>query len=126
MTMQFFKPPSFKRLALLLLVGVPVLSWAVVKPLRVIAPTLAGVSCPNAQVCVDDLSRLEEATALRDAAVGFVSERLGPLPPDARVVFCATETCADAFGLGRRSAVTVGGQGTVIGPRAWKHVLRAA
>src|SRR5205085_647089 len=37
-----------------------------------------------------------------------------------RIVFCSTQACADSFGLGARSAVTLGTFGTVIGPRAWQ------
>jgi hypothetical protein len=36
------------------------------------------------------------------------------------VTFCSSQACADYFGLGARSAVTLGTIGTVIGPRAWK------
>jgi hypothetical protein len=36
------------------------------------------------------------------------------------VVFCAQAACAEQFGLGTRSAVTVGTVGTVIGPKAWQ------
>jgi hypothetical protein len=40
-------------------------------------------------------------------------------------VFCSTQACADSFGLGDRSAVTVGTVGTVIGPHAWApHYVR--
>ena len=52
--------------------------------------------------------------------VAFVSRAISPLEGAPRVVFCSTQTCADRFGLGARSAVTVGTVGTVIGPHAWK------
>jgi hypothetical protein len=117
---HFFKLPSLRRLALLLLLVVPVASWFVVKPVRVVAPTLAGVTCPTAQICLDDASQLAAATALLAEAQGFVATRLAPLRKAPRVVFCSTVACADAFGLGARSAVSVGTLGTVIGPRAWK------
>lgn len=121
MTVQhFFKLPSLQRLALLLLLVVPVASWFVVKPVRVVAPTLAGVTCPTAQICLDDASQLGGATALLAEAQGFVAIRLAPLRKAPRVVFCSTAACAETFGLGARSAVTVGTLGTVIGPRAWK------
>ena len=114
---------SWTRLLFLLLVVVPVASWFVVKPVRVIAPTWAGVSCPTANVCVDDPARLEEARALYEEAEAFVSAnvyQMGRLP---RVVFCSSEACAQGFGLGPRAAVTVGTFGTVIGPRAWTPYL---
>jgi hypothetical protein len=113
--------PSMKRIAMLLVFAVPVMSWAIVKPVRVIAPELAGVvSCTAAPVCVDDTSKLTEASGLYSEANAFVAARFGVFLHQPRVVFCSTQACADAFGLGARSAVTVGTIGTVIGPRAWK------
>ena len=119
-TPHFFKLPSLRRLTLLLVLVVPVASWFVVRPVRVVAPSLAGVTCPTAQICLDDASQLAAATALLAEAQGFVAARLAPLRKTPRVVFCSTATCAEAFGLGARSAVTIGTLGTVIGPRAWK------
>ena len=117
--------PSARRLALLLLVVVPVAAWFAVRPVRVAAPTLAGVSCPGALICLDDLSRLAEAEQLYSDGLAFVSAAVSPLAGTPRVIFCSTEACANSFGLGARSAVTVGAVGTVIGPRAWKpHYLR--
>jgi len=114
------KKPSLLRWALLLGVVVPVASWALVRPVRVIAPTLAGVSCPTAYVCVDDMAQLTQATALYQEANAFVTSHLQALQGEPRVIFCATQGCAESFGLGDRSAVTLGTIGTVIGPRAWK------
>lgn len=113
--------PSFKRLALLLFVIVPIASWALVKPIRVVLPLLAGATCPTAQVCIDDVSQLAAASALYVEAQAFVAQTLNPLRGEPRVIFCSTQACADAFGLGARSAVTVGTIGTVIGPHAWKN-----
>jgi hypothetical protein len=117
---QFFKAPSLARLGLIVFVIVPLASWALVKPMRVIAPGLAGVACSSAQICTDDVSQLAIASGLSAEAQSFVSHHVGPLRAEPRVIFCATQSCADTFGLGARSAVTVGTVGTVIGPRAWK------
>lgn len=90
--------PRLQRLAFLVCVVIPALAWALVKPLRVVAPQLNGVRCID-QLCTDDLSRLAEAQSLDREANAFLVAR---------------------FGLGARSAVTVGRTGTVIGPNAWK------
>jgi hypothetical protein len=111
---------SIKRLALLLFVVAPVAAWALVKPVRVIAPELVGISCNHTSVCVEETSTREVATKLYAEGTAFVSQSIAPLAGAPRVVFCSTEACASAFGLGARSAVTVGTFGTVIGPRAWK------
>lgn len=114
------KRPSIRRLALLLLVVVPAAAWAIVKPVRVVAPALVGISCPTTWVCVDDLSNLTAAEHLYSESLTFVSDHVSPLAGKPKVIFCSSEACASSFGLGARSAVTVGTLGTVIGPRAWK------
>jgi hypothetical protein len=108
------------RLILLVTLVTPILAWFLVKPLRVVAPLWQGVACADSGVCVDDPGRSAEAALLYQEARRFVSGRLAPLGGTPRVVFCSTDLCADSFGLGARSAVTVGTWGTVIGPRAWK------
>jgi hypothetical protein len=114
------KKPSLKRLALVLFAIVPALAWAIVKPIRVLAPEWGGVTCISGTVCLDDQSKRSEAAALYEEAVAFVGERVSPVPGGPRVTFCSSQACADYFGLGARSAVTLGTLGTVIGPRAWK------
>ena len=118
-----FRPESLrnivKRLPLLILAAA-IAAWFIVKPVRVIAPALAGVSCPQASVCIDDPGQLQSAVSLRDEALAFVASQIQPIQGQPRIIFCSTDACANAFGLGKRSAVTLGYFGTVIGPRAWK------
>ena len=48
-----------------LLVALPIAAYALVKPLRVVAPALVpGVSCPSADICTDDAARLGDARQL--------------------------------------------------------------
>lgn len=114
------------RLALLLLVVVPVAAWALVKPVRVVAPGLAGMDCAQGTpVCVEDPARDAEARQLLADGMAFVAGHVAPVEGSPRFVFCSTPACADTFGLGQRSAVTTGTWGTVIGPRAWApHYVR--
>lgn len=114
------------RLALLLLVVVPVAAWALVKPVRVIAPGLVGLDCAqDSPVCVEDPARNAEARQLVADGMAFVASHIAPVEGAPRFVFCSTQACADSFGLGARSAVTAGTWGTVIGPRAWApHYVR--
>jgi hypothetical protein len=114
------KRPPLKRVALLLLTVAPVVAWALVKPVRVVLPELAGVSCVSSAICTDDLSRLPQAQELYSEAISFVSSGVAQVHGTPRIIFCANQDCADRFGLGARSAVTVGTVGTVIGPKAWK------
>ncbi len=108
------------RIAFLLLVVVPLAAWFIVKPVRVIAPTAMGLQCASTSVCVETPDKLPEATALYNESLSFVGRSVGPIQSQPLVVFCSTQTCANQFGLGDRSAVTVGTMGTIIGPNAWK------
>jgi hypothetical protein len=116
--MRINRPPILRLIAVLL-VAVPAIAWAFVKPVRVVAPTLSGVSCSTPTVCVDDSARLEDATRLYTQAAAFVANNLSPFRREPKVIFCSSQACADWFGLGARSAYSVGTFGTVIGPRAW-------
>lgn len=111
---------SIKRLAFSAFVIAPVAAWALVKPVRVIAPELVGISYHQISVCVEEPEKLQAANQLYAESIAFVSRSISPLANSPRVIFCSTEECANAFGLGARSAVTIGTFGTVIGPRAWK------
>jgi hypothetical protein len=108
------------RLALLLFLVVPAVAWFVVKPVRVLVPEAVGMVCVEEHLCVDAPEMLPQARALYDVSKAFVDAHVGALQGRPLVVFCATESCAVRFGLGDRSAVTLGTVGTVIGPRAWK------
>ena len=113
-------PPPL-RIAILVFVIAPILVWAAVRPIRVVVPEFwAEITCVDATVCVDDPSKLESAKALYTEAVSFLSQHIGVVEGHPKVVFCSTQACADHFGLGARSAVTVAQFGSVIGPRAWK------
>lgn len=112
--------PSLKVRLLVMLAAVPLLAWFLVKPVRVFAPELAGVNCLNASVCIDDVARQQEAESLHAEGMAFVQDTLGTIEGKPRITFCASQACADSFGLGARSAVTLANFGTVIGPGAWK------
>ena len=124
---SLLRRPPLLRLAVLALVIAPLLAWFMVKPVRVLAPELVGgIHCDSMRtLCVDDTARLARAQALYEEALLYVAGVLAAPRADTRIVFCAGERCAAAFGLGERSAVTLGSFGTVIGPRAWQpHYVR--
>lgn len=116
---------SLRRLTFLVLVVAPLAAWVLVKPVRVLAPSLVGLHCDHGPVCTDDPRQWPAAHALYTDGMAFVSAHLAPVDGAPRAVFCATQACADRFGLGARAAVTVGAWGTVYAPRAWQgHFVR--
>lgn len=108
-----------KRIAFLALLAAPVAAWAFIKPVRVLAPGFAGVTCYG-KICVDDPAHLPEATALYDEAVRFVQLDIGELRTLPRAVFCFTQACSQAFGATSPTAYNVGTFAVVIGNRGWK------
>lgn len=109
-----------KRLLLIGVLCIPVAAWAFIKPMRVVAPELVGLSCISKFICTDDKSRYGQTIALYDDALHFVDSTVGSIKNPPRVIFCSSETCFQSFGLGKRSAATIGTFGIVISPRAWK------
>jgi hypothetical protein len=99
--------------------GLPIAAWAMVKPIRVVAPGLLGLSCSADDICTDDPSRLAEARTLLNDARAFVAKDLGVFQGQPRAVFCSTLRCDQQFGLGRVGAVSVGQIGVVMSTRAW-------
>ncbi|WP_306716184.1 hypothetical protein [Burkholderia dolosa] len=102
------------------LIALPTVAYGVVKPLRVVAPALVpGVTCPRAGICVDDSAKLDAAQRLYRDGYARAAAAVGPFHAAPHVVFCSTRTCADAFGLGERAALTLGNVGVAIAPRGW-------
>jgi len=113
-----------KRLILLALFCLPVLAWAAIKPVRMVAPSLQGVSCFG-QICVEEKARLEHAAALHRSAAVFVEAVLGRIEGSPRTIFCSTTECYRAFGGGQEKAISYPWLGALISPGAWKpHFVR--
>lgn len=109
-----------KRILIVALLLLPLAAWALLKPIRILAPALAGVSCVTEFLCVDDPSRLTEASTLYENSLQFVDTFVGEIATKPRVVFCATEACFQSFGFKLASANAIGTFGIVISPRAWE------
>jgi hypothetical protein len=108
----------FNRIALIALLALPLAAWAFIKPVRVLAPELAGVTC-RGKVCVDDLSRIADATGLYEEAVGFVQLNVGELQTLPHAVFCSSQACSKSFGFTSAQAYNFGTVGIVISHRGW-------
>lgn len=109
-----------KRLLLVCFLCIPAAAWAIYKPVRVFAPQwVDGISCPSAEICIDDVSRYQEASKLYESSLRFVATTIGPFKDKPRVIFCTTEACFQAFGFKKASAQSVGRVGIVISPRGW-------
>lgn len=106
-------------LVLAALSALPLVTWAAFKPIRVLAPELAGVQCTEGNICIDDLTKLDQARVLRDESVSFVESRIGKVEQVPRYIFCSSAQCAKSFGFTSNAAYHLGAFGIVIGPRGW-------
>ena len=107
------------------LVALPMATWAFFKPVRVLAPTLAGVQCPTERICIDEPARLAEASLLAGEALAFVQAKYGPMRKVPRLVFCSSAACARSFGFTSNAAYNVGTIALVLSPRGWtRYYLR--
>lgn len=112
-----------RNVILLFFIAIPIAAWAFIKPIRVIAPELSGLTCDDV-ICIDDISRFEEARELYQEALVFVEERIGKIDSPPRAIFCASSACATHFGFkngsyGHASAYNVATFGLAISPRGW-------
>ena len=76
--------------------SLPAIAWATFKPVRILAPTLNGVTCVD-RVCVEEPDRMAEAHALQQAAVSAVGRKLAPLEEAPLTVFCSSRECYRSF-----------------------------
>ena len=108
-----------KKLIFPLLLLLPLAAWAFVKPVRVLAPQLEGLTCVE-RVCIDDEARRAEAMRLYADALEYVQARVGSLETPPRAVFCSTQACSRSFGFSGQNAYTFGTMSFVISDRGWR------
>jgi hypothetical protein len=114
------------RITLIVLLLAPAAGWVFYKPMRVLAPGWNGVTCISEEVCVEDLTRAEEANSIYELALSFVNSSVGVIRSNPRVTFCFSVKCFKAFGFrAPAKAKTVGVFGIVVGPSGWnEYILR--
>lgn len=117
----------FRWVKWIVLVGVvaTVLVFKYFKPSRILIPEINDVACVTKSICIDDLSRLQEAEDLLATAVLEMEQTLGQLQNYPKAVFCSRLACFNRFGFEQAAAAAVGRSGIVIGPRGWQpHYLK--
>jgi hypothetical protein len=111
-----------KRFLFASLLCLPVAAWALYKPIRIVTPEwVEGVVCVSDVICLDDMSRYQEASDLYDRAFHFVEANVGTIESRPRVIFCSSQACFEAFGFSQAAAHAVGVSGIVVGPRGWQE-----
>ena len=108
---------------LALLVAMPAIAWATFKPVRILAPTLNGMTCV-ARVCVEEPSKLTKAQTLQHNAVAAVERKLLALEEAPVTVFCSTRECYQSFGGGMERGAAILNWGVILPPQSWvAHIV---
>jgi hypothetical protein len=109
--------------ALAFLALMPIIAWASFKPIRILAPTLNGVTCV-ALVCVEEPAKLALAQTLQGNAVKAVGHKLSPLQNVPLTVFCSSRECYQSFGGGMERGAALLNWGVIIPPESWvPHIV---
>ncbi|EAY66205.1 hypothetical protein BCPG_04581 [Burkholderia cenocepacia PC184] len=110
-----------------LLVALPIAAYALVKPLRVVAPALIpGVSCPSADICTDDAAKLGAAQQLYRDGSARAAAAVGPFRGRAaRRVLLDARVCPMRSASAHARGLTLGDFGVVIAPRGWQTYFLA-
>ncbi len=93
--------------------------FTIAKPVKIFYPQLAGVQCPHPWLCVDDLSKVDEARLLYENALKGVELKLSSFDHKPRVIFCSAPACFAAFGFEKEAATSIGSLGVIVAPRGW-------
>lgn len=104
----------------LLLLTYPIAAWAISNPIKILFPQMAGVSCIESWLCVEDLSKANEARKLYLDALSNVESKLTEFDDKPLLVFCSTLSCFSNFGFDKAAGQSIGSFGAVIAPRGWK------
>ena len=99
----------------------PLAVFAFVKPAKILMPEVAGVECVQSWLCIDDINKIETATALYELGLNDVEAILTPFNKKPKVVFCSTQSCFSKFGFNKEAANSIGSLGVVVAPGGWEH-----
>jgi hypothetical protein len=114
---------KLKLFTLLVAVALPVGAWAFLKPVRILAPELNGVTCYDA-VCVEEPAQLQRARKLQHDAIDQIAIKLVPLSEAPLTVFCSTRACYHSFGGGMERGATLFNLGVILPPDSWvPHIV---
>ena len=117
--MRFTARRGLKLLVAATVFAAPIAVWSLWKPIRALAPELAGVKCYEGAVCTDAPNRVDEARKLRVEALRFVSQKVGAFQTSPKMIFCTTTQCEKSFGFRGNTAYSVGASRLVVSSRGW-------
>jgi hypothetical protein len=103
-----------------LLLLLPLVACAFVKPVKIFFPEVTGVECIEEWLCIDDLSKAKDARKLYTNALNSIELKLTKFSNRPKIVFCASADCFSKFGFSKSKANSIGTFGIVIGPKGWK------
>jgi hypothetical protein len=104
----------------ILMLLLPFVAYAFVKPVKIIFPEVTGVKCIEEWLCIDDLSKQKDAKKLYVNALSSIEFKLTKFNNKPKMVFCSSDDCFAKFGFSKSKANSIATFGIVIGPKGWK------
>lgn len=105
--------------SLLLLAIIFIVLFSLFKPLRSLVPSLFQLDCQEF-ICIDDPALLPKARSLLQTTQLKLANKYDLKLEQVKIIFCASQTCKNTFGLANRAGYTLANWRIVIAPRAWK------
>jgi len=107
----------------LMLLALPLSALTFYKQSRLVVPELYGVTCIDSYICLEDITKTDNAKELYEYASKLTEKKLTKIQNKPIVIFCSSKQCSEKFGLKRASAFNLGTFGIIISHKGWKKHL---
>ena len=101
-------------------IALPLSALTLYKQSRVTVPEWFGVTCIDNYLCLEDITKKDQAKELYEHALRLTEQRFSKLRTPPKAVFCSSIECSERFGLKKSRAFNVGTLGIIISSRGWK------
>jgi len=108
----------------LILLALPLSALTFYKQSRIVAPEWYGAICIDNYICLEDVTKIDDAKKLYDYALKLTENKLTKTQKKPIAIFCSSKECSKKFGLKRASAFNLGTLGIIISYKGWeKHIV---
>jgi len=106
-----------------LLLALPLTALTFYKQSRIVTPEWYGLICIDNYICLEDVTKKDDAKMLYDYAFKLTEKKLTKTQNKPIVIFCSSKECSKKFGLKGASAFNLGTLGIIISHKGWKKHL---
>ena len=110
-----------KIIILIIIAFIPLVTWGVIKPFRLLFPELNGVY--RHHVCVESEEYIDKAEQLYKKSKNELMKKGIELNKIPYFVYCITAECYQSFGGGKERAISFPYLGTIISEESWQGYI---